>query len=71
MEITPVSSVRALRHFVRGYRTQAVAAAELKISAPYLTDMLYGRRPVPKRILSRLGLRRREFVVRTHKEGRS
>lgn len=47
-----------LRAFVAQYKTQADAAAALKLSQSYLTDLLRGRRAFSDAVLRKLGLER-------------
>jgi plasmid maintenance system antidote protein VapI len=53
-EINPLERLEA---FVAEHATQRAAAKALRISAPYLTDLLKGRREFSAPILKRLGLR--------------
>ena len=54
-EVQPLDVLRA---WVARYPTQRDAAKALGVSAPMLTDLLYGRRSLSVRVLARLGLRR-------------
>lgn len=47
-----------LKSFVSKYPTKRAAAQALDISAPYLTDLLYGRRKFSEAMLAKIGLRR-------------
>jgi len=53
-----VDPLARLRAHVGRYETQRQAAAALEISAPYLTQLLGGRRKFSRKVLARLGLRR-------------
>ena len=53
-----LDALKQLRIFVRQHPTQKAAAAALKISSPYLTDLLYGRRHINDGMLAKLGLKR-------------
>lgn len=59
---TTINPRAALKAFVQRYPTQSAGAKALGISAPYLVDLLRGRRALSPRLLKRLGLRR--VVVR-------
>ncbi len=54
----PINPAERLEAFVANYATQREAAAALKISGPYLSDLLNGRREFSDAILERLALRR-------------
>lgn len=53
-----IDPAERLQAFVAKYPTQREAAAALKISGPYLSDLLNGRREFSDAILERLSLRR-------------
>ncbi len=53
-----VNPAERLEAFVAKYPTQRAAAEALKISGPYLSDLLRGRREISDAILSSLGLDR-------------
>lgn len=53
-----VDPLVALRSFRDQYPTQKEAARALRVSQSYLSDMLTGRRDVPRKVLAQLGLRR-------------
>jgi transcriptional regulator with XRE-family HTH domain len=53
----PVDPIRILRQR-SAKTTQKQVAADLGVSAPYLSDVLAGKRDVGPKILERLGLRR-------------
>lgn len=52
-----VDPIAELERFCKRHRTHAAAAKALGISAPYLSDMLNGRRDFSDAMLARLGLR--------------
>lgn len=54
-EVNPVAVLAKHRE---QYETQKEAAASLGLGQAQLSDMLSGRRDVPKRVLALLGLRR-------------
>ena len=56
--------LKELHLFVSKYPTQAAAARALDISAPYLFDMVNGRRDISEPMLNKLGLERVVTVVR-------
>lgn len=53
-----IDPTERLQAFVDKYPTQREAAAALKISGAYLSDLLNGRREFSDAILERLALRR-------------
>ncbi len=53
-----VDPMAALKAFVARYDTQGQAAAALKISQPYLHDLLRGNRAFSEHILTQLGIER-------------
>jgi len=52
----PKSPEATLRAFVARHETQREAAKALRISSPYLHDLLHGRRNFSATILAKLGL---------------
>jgi len=58
-----INPLAALEAFVGKYDTQRAAAAALDISAPFLTMVLKGKRPIPAKILRKLGLQRDTVVT--------
>ena len=52
------SPQQALARYVTEHRTQSAAARSLGISAPYLHDLLNGRRGFSDRLLAALGFER-------------
>lgn len=57
MALKEIDPRARLREVVSTYPTQQAAAADWGISAPYLSDMLAGKRDITDRILTILGLR--------------
>lgn len=51
-----------LRAFVAQRPSQAAAAADLGVSAPYLSDILAGKRDFSDRVLKAIGLRRKRTI---------
>ena len=52
----PVHPASVLRAFVSQHPTAKNAALMLGVSAPYLSDMLKGKRDVGPKVLAKLGL---------------
>lgn len=53
-----VNGYTVLEKYVLKYPTRKAAAEALGISAAYLTDLLYQRRELSEKMLTKLGLRR-------------
>lgn len=60
--------LKVLRSYVAQHSTQAAAADALDISAPYLSDILAGKRGFSQRVLTGLGLRRVRTVIDTYRK---
>lgn len=56
---------RELERYVNAFKNQKLAAAGLKISESYLTDLLMRRRPFSDAMLEKLGLKRINKVVKS------
>ena len=59
--------IGVLRAFVAKHASQREAARALRISQPYLHDILHGKRSVSDNMLAKLGLTRVEVVTRLQK----
>lgn len=57
-----VDALAYLKALVETLGSQKATADRLKVSAPYINDLLHGRREFSDSMLSKLGLRRREIV---------
>lgn len=53
-----VDPITVLRRYVAPYRTYKEAASALDVHPSQLSDYLLGRRPLPQKLLDRLGLQR-------------
>lgn len=65
MALTEEKLLTLLNRYVSKHKTKQDAARALAISAPYLSDILSGRRPVPDSVLSAIQVKR---VVTYRKE---
>ena len=59
---TNVDALVYLKALIETHGSQTAAAQRLKVSVPYVNDLLHGRRKFSKVMLAKLGLRRREIV---------
>ena len=63
----PVDPIARLVALAKEAGTQKALAARLKMRAPYLSDIMNGRRDVPASLLARLGLKRVTVEAREEK----
>ena len=63
----PVDPLALLAELAKKAGTQKALAARLKMRAPYLSDIMNGRRDVPASLLARLGLKRVTVEARDEK----
>ena len=59
-----VSAHQALERHCKRFKTQVEAAKALAITAPYMRDLLRGRRDFSANMLAKLGLKRIETIVK-------
>lgn len=55
-------ALKVFQRWVNGFRTKGEAAMDLRVSAPYLTDLYRGTRPLTTRILEHIGLTRETTI---------
>ncbi len=63
MALKEVRAAQVLYDTVKSFPTQREAAAHLKITPAYLSDLLNNRRDISDSILAKLGLRRATVIV--------
>ena len=63
-----IQPMDVLRAFVAKRESQRQAAQDLGVSAPYLSDILAGKRGFSTRLLAALGLRRERTVLDTYRK---
>ncbi|PYD63541.1 transcriptional regulator [Gluconacetobacter entanii] len=64
-QLDRIDAFRILREKIKEYGNQRIFAQEVGITPQYLSDMLCGRKPLSDAILKFIGLRRKEYFLRT------